>query len=114
MAVGRDRKCWAPLWAAVNEFVALQMEERVTEERRLREAIPHVPDLQCAWQILLQSAGPRANHTSRTLPPKLSADYAQGQDESMWNTAKTLLGEVPGSAEAVKEAECAAKLPMRM
>ena len=73
-----------------------------------------MPDLQCAWQILLQSAGPRANHTLRTLPPKLSADYAQGHDEGMWNTATTLLGEVPGTAEAVREAECVAKLPMRM
>ena len=73
-----------------------------------------MPDLQCAWQILLQSAGPRANHTLRTLPPKLSAEYAQGRDEAMCNTVKTLLGEVPGTADAVREAECVAKLPMRM
>ena len=87
------------------------MEERLAEERRLWEAIPHVPDLQCAWQILLQSSSPRANHTLRT---KLSAQYAQGHDEGMWNTAKALLGEVPGTAEEVREAERVARLPMRM
>ena len=37
-------------------------------DRRLWEAIPSVPDLQCAWQILVQSANPRSNHTIRTLP----------------------------------------------
>ena len=31
-----------------SEFVAFQMEERLTEERRLWEAIPHVPDLRMA------------------------------------------------------------------
>ena len=70
--------------------------------------------LQCAWRILLQSSSPRANHTLRTLPPKLSAQYAQGHDEGMWNTAKALLGEVPSTAEEVREAERVARLPMRM
>ena len=30
-------------------FVASLVEERIAEERRLWEAIPSVPDLQCAW-----------------------------------------------------------------
>ena len=45
------------------QFVASLVEERIAEERRLWEAIPSVPDLQCAWQILVQSANPRSNHT---------------------------------------------------
>ena len=39
------------------QFVHEKVMERVDEERRLWEAIPHVPDLQCAWQILLQLRG---------------------------------------------------------
>ena len=38
------------------QFVHEKVMERVEEECRLWEAIPHVPDLQCAWQILLQCA----------------------------------------------------------
>ena len=37
--------------------------ERIAEERLLWDAIPAVPDLQCAWQFLVQSSNPRANHT---------------------------------------------------
>ena len=37
------------------------------------EVFPSAPDLQCAWQILLQSANPRANHAMRTMHPSLSA-----------------------------------------
>ena len=54
------------------QFVSPLMEERIAEERKLWEAIPNVPDLQCAWQILFQSANPRANHTIRTLPLSVS------------------------------------------
>ena len=39
------------------QFVAEKLRVRV-EERRLWEAISTVPDLQCGWQILLQSATP--------------------------------------------------------
>ena len=37
-----------------------QRRERVGEERRFWDAIPTVKNLQCAWQLLLQSANPRA------------------------------------------------------
>ena len=60
-------RCWEPV--GHRQFVSSLMEERIAEERKLWEAIPNVPDLQCAWQILLQSANPRVNHTIRTLPP---------------------------------------------
>ena len=36
-----------------------------------------------AWQILLQSANPRANHSTRTLPPTLSAEYCHAHDEGI-------------------------------
>ena len=34
-------------------FVQAASEDRLEEERRLWEAIPWVPDVQCGWQILL-------------------------------------------------------------
>ena len=96
------------------QFVAEHMQERLEEEQRLWDAIPSVPDLQCAWQILVQSANPRANHTIRTLPPGLSLEYARGHDKGMWDTAKCLLQQLPGSDEELREAEMVARLPMRM
>ena len=96
------------------QFVAEHTQERLEEEQRLWDAIPSVPDLQCAWQILVQSANPRANHTIRTLPPRLSLEYARGHDKGMWDTAKGLLQQLPGSDEELREAEMVARLPMRM
>ena len=94
-------------------FVASLVEERIAEERRLWEAIPSVPDLQCAWQILVQSANPRSNHTIRTLPHSQSTDHARQHDEGMW-AVQALLKEVPGSEHELKSAEQVATLPMRM
>ena len=96
------------------QFVAEHTQERLEEEQPLWDAIPSVPDLQCAWQILVQSANPRANHTTRTLPPRLSLEYARGHDKGMWDTAKGLLQQLPGSDEELREAEMVARLPMRM
>ena len=67
-------------------FVRQKVTERVDEERRLWEAIPHVPDLQCEWQILLQCAGPRCHHMLRTLPPTQSREYAEEHDAGMHRT----------------------------
>ena len=56
-----------------------KMIRRVEEERRLWDTIPAVPDLQCAWQLLLQSANPCANHSLRTMPRR---HMASGDDAS--------------------------------
>ena len=101
-----------PLWSA--QFVSRKLQARVEEERRLWEAIPTVPDLQCGWQIHLQSANPRAIHTLRTLPPSSSAEYGRQHDEGVWNTAVALLGQLPGTAEDIAAARSVASLPMRM
>ena len=65
------------------EFIEDVTQRRLEEERRLWEAIPSVPDLQCAWQILLQCAGPRCHQLLRILPPSVSASYATGHDTGM-------------------------------
>jgi hypothetical protein len=44
------------------------------------DAIPEIPELQCAWQLLLQCAVPRVNHLSWTLPSSQSARYALAHD----------------------------------
>ena len=81
----------------------------MAKERALWEAIPTVPDMQCAWQILLQSANPRANHTMRKMPPSCCAAYCSAHDEGIWNTAKVLLDVHPEG-----ETQPSATLPMRM
>ena len=52
-----------------SDFVESVTEERLEKEQELWRAIPSVPDLQCAWQLLLQCAGPRCHHFLRTVPP---------------------------------------------
>ena len=94
-------------------YISEKMEERIAKERTLWEAIPTVPDLQCAWQILLQSANPRANHTMRTMPPASSETYCHAHDEGIWATAKVLLDGLPAGDE-VAEIQELATLPMRM
>ena len=90
-------------------YISEKLDERLAKERALWEAIPTVPDLQCAWQILLQSANPRTNHTIRTKPPSCCAAYCSAHDEGIWNTAKVLLDVHPEG-----ETQQLATLPMRM
>ena len=95
-------------------FIREKVMTRIADEQRLWDAIPRVPDLQCSWQLLVQSAGPRANHVIRTLPPELSAEYASEHDRGMWRTAMALLGQLPGTPEQLDRAKIVASLPMRM
>ena len=96
---------WSPQGVVVlgspvgtNAFVADWATKRLEDEKRLWDALPNVPDLQCSWQLLRQCAGPRANHVLRTLPPSESAPYAAAHDAGMWEAAMGLLGSMPGSA----------------
>ena len=95
-------------------FVAEKLQSKITDERRLWEAIPDIPDLQCAWQVLLQSANPRANHTLRTLPPALSLEYSRLHGEGIWGSALVLIGQLLGTEGDVEHAKQVASLPMRM
>ena len=77
------------------------------------EAIPHVPDLQAAWQILLHCAGPRCHHMLRTLPPSESEEYARAHDVGMARVMDRLLA-LPGDPHEQEVALNLASLPMRM
>ena len=96
------------------EYTAERVERRLAEERLLWEAIPAVPDLQCAWQILVQCPNPRGNHTIRTLPPGMAVEYARVHDEGIWNTAIRVLADIPGSEAERERARELASLPLRM
>ena len=79
---------WSPLGVKILgtpvgslEFVESVTEERLEKEQELWRAIPSVPDLQCAWQLLLQCAWPRCHHFLRTVPPTQSRVYAEGHDK---------------------------------
>ena len=88
------------------EYTTEKVERRLEEERLLCVSIPAVPDLECAWHILLQSANRRGNHTIRILPPARVEGYAQVHDEGIWSTAKKDFGRPVG--------ECGRKGPRTM
>ena len=94
-------------------FVEEVVNKRLEEEAKLWEAIPFVPDLQAAWQILLQCAGPRCHHMLRTLPPSQSEEYAQAHDAGMLRVMDTLLA-LSGNPQEVEVAHNIASLPMRL
>ena len=99
--VRRRSKCSSP--ESTQFQAATRTEVLGPEKRRLGEAIPNAPDLLCEWQIWLQSANPRANHTLGTLPLLMSVDYRHAHDEGIWNVACVLSEKILGTAEEVKE-----------
>ena len=107
-------KILGTLVGSPEEFVARLAQERLDEEEKLWNAIPWVPDLQCAWQILVQCAGPRCHHFLRTMPPSQSVEYAQGHDDGMMSTMHALLGGLTGSEEQQRRAHLIASLPLRL
>ena len=73
-----------------------------------------VPDTQCAWQILLQCAGPRCYHFLRTIPPSQSETYADAHDEGMWRALEAVMGRLPEDNRQKEMARNISGLPMRM
>ena len=69
-------------------FVSEATAERLEEKSRLWDAVSWVPDVQCAWQIVVECAGPRCHHLLRTGPPNQSTEYATGHDEGMWRVVE--------------------------
>ena len=96
------------------EFVHSFIERRLEDEGRLWKAVTWVPDLQSAWQILLQCAGPRCHHLLRTLPPSQSTEYASRHDDGMWQATGALLGGLTGTEEDQLTARHLASLPVRL
>ena len=73
-----------------------------------------VPDLQCAWQVLLQCAGPRCHHFLRTVPDSEKGTHGVGHDRGMMQATERLLGGFTGGSDQQARACQIASLPMRL
>ena len=62
------------------DFVQGQLDEKIDEHGVLLDRISKVPDLQCAWLLLLLCAASRANYVLRVVNPALSFRVAQMHD----------------------------------
>ena len=74
------------------EFVVEQLREVSQSHASLFEKIPAVPDLQCAWLLLLFCASTRANYLLRAVPPAFSEGFARNHDTRVWECLSALLG----------------------
>ena len=65
--------------------------------------IPDLPDLQCAWALLLHCAVPRSNHYIRSLPPSQVHAYAAGHDRALQKVLRQMVGVSEDIADEEKE-----------
>ena len=96
------------------DFIQVSVNAMLEEEDKLWRALSWVPDLQCAWQLLVQCAGPLCHHLLRTMAPSHVVGYAAGHDEGMRRAMVSLLGQLPGDREQKSAAQSIATLPMRL
>ena len=91
------------LWACRSAFIRSCASNRLEEERRLLAQLPQLPDLQCAWLLLLFCAAPRAQHLLRTVPLAAIAEYARAHDDDVWRTLqdKPLMQSPPSAGPAI-------------
>jgi hypothetical protein len=82
------------------EFVQAHNARRQAEEQAFLDMLPDLPDLQCAWALLLNCAVPRCNHLIRSLPPSLSDQYAREHDRAIQGTLGRLV-DTQGEADRV-------------
>ena len=71
-----------------------------------------MPDLLCSWEILLQSATTRANHTILCHQIHLAKTPKHTMQSSP--TALALMGDIPGNPKAVDKEQELASAPVRM
>ena len=67
------------------DFVASQAEEHLRAEAELLRRLPLLPDLLCAWLLLVYCASPRAQHLLRNIPPDHILPYARAHDDAIWD-----------------------------
>ena len=78
------------------DFVEASLQAKSREHDTLFDRLVAVPDLQCAWLLLLFCASTRANYMLRMVHPELSHGFATRHDSRVWSTLTRLLG-VEGS-----------------
>ena len=79
----------APL--GIQRFAEEHGKEKLEKEFDLLGLVAQVPDLQCAWVLLLLCCAPRANYNLRTQPPEQAAVYAVTHDSLVWEAFCKLL-----------------------
>eukprot|EP00435_Cladocopium_sp_Y103_P003690 s4199_g1.t1 len=92
-------------------FIQAQATARLAEEQIFLDALQHLPDLQCAWLLLLYCGAPRGQHLIRTVPPSLAERYAQAHDDATWRALCMLLHDDPAAAGSARQL---AFLPARL
>ena len=53
--------------------------------------LPNLPDLQCAWILLLLCANPRFQYRARTVPPAMDEEHQRQHDNAKWTTFRDML-----------------------
>ena len=96
------------------EYVEAHAREIMGEENRFLQALPHLPDTQCAWLLLRYCASPRANHLLRTVPPDRVMTYARAHDDAMWGALRGILGGGEMTADEENTARALATVPGRL
>ena len=81
------------------EFVEADVLHTSEEHTTLLDRIEAVPDLQCAWLILLFCAAARANYLLRVVHPSWSEAFAVRHDAALWKCLCGLL-DIRGTGNA--------------
>ena len=72
-------------------YVQEQLEIIAAEHQQFLDKIPTVPDLQCAWALLLHCGSARANYFLRVVRPECTVQFAALHDEGLWRCFCSLL-----------------------
>ena len=98
----------------IAEYATALGKKRYEKQNTLLKCLPKLPDLQSAWLLLQQCAGPRFNYRARTVPPTENTEYASAHDTGMWHALCALLGKDPLAEDRNTHAERVATLPQRL
>ena len=124
-----EHPCWTGNWAipaaqqgvvvlgspiGSREFIATQLAQRLEEQDRLLSRIPHVPNLQSAWLLLLYCAAPRSTYLLRTLSPADTADFAASHDAAIQHCLAQMLAGGDGDMPLPELSHRRAQLPLSM
>ena len=96
------------------EFVQKSCADRLSDQQDLLRKLGELPDLQCAWVLLMYCASPRCVHTLRTVPPALAGTYAEESDAAVQSCLWQLLGNPGGPEATIGRARAILSLPARM
>ena len=72
-------------------YVQEHLEIIAAEHQQFLDKIPTVPDLQCAWALLLHCGSARANYFLRVVRPDCTVQFAALHDEGLWRCLCSLL-----------------------